>query len=174
MKKIFLSVVISSVLFLIGCKENSTTNPVSSDGINPANKTESNIKTGSIKLDRILELPGFGNTYYQINGIIKYGEELLPKDLGPKTSNSDIKLDISIDAKLINPELPGQENSVMSILEESVNQIYVSQEGIYLLKKTYPVQGTTHRLELVCTYIVTTDGVDLNSMELKIPSNNDK
>lgn len=174
MKKIFLSVVISSVLLLIGCKENSMTNPVSSYGTNTVNKTDTNIKTGSITLDRILELPGLGNTYYQINGIIKYGEELFPQYLDPKTSNSDIKLDISIDAKLINPELPGQENSVMSILEESVNQIYVSEEGIYLLKETYPVQGTTDRLELVCTYIVTTNGVGLNSIELKIPSNNDK
>jgi hypothetical protein len=167
MKKIFLGSVVFSLFILLSCKDNSLNNPVAPDGTNAVNKTSENVKTGTIKLDRILELPGWGNTYYQINGIIRYKEELFPQNLSPTTSKSDVNLDIAIDATLTNPNLKDQENRALDVLAESDSLIYVPEEGIYLLEKTYPVQGTKDKLELVCTYLVTTDNVSLNQIELK-------
>jgi hypothetical protein len=167
MKKIFLGSVVFSLFILLSCKDNSLNNPVAPYGTNAVNKTSENVKTGTIKLDRILELPGWGNTYYQINGIIRYKEELFPQNLSPTTSKSDVNLDIAIDATLTNPNLKDQENRALDVLAESDSLIYVPEEGIYLLEKTYPVQGTKDKLELVCTYLVTTDNVSLNQIELK-------
>ena len=167
MKKTFISLSIFSILFLIGCNQNSMNNPVGPQGINAVNKTSQNIKTGTIKINRILELPGWGNTYYQINGMINYKEELYPQNLSPSTSKPNVNLDIAIDATLTNPNLKDQENRALDVLAESDSLIYVPEEGIYLLEKTYPVQGTKDKLELVCTYLVTTDNVSLNQIELK-------
>ncbi|MCW8960869.1 MAG: hypothetical protein OQK29_04850, partial [Ignavibacteriaceae bacterium] len=158
MKKTILGSIILSLFLLFSCKDNYLNNPVSPDQ-GTLQKSTKNIKTGTIKLDRILELPGLGNTYYQINGIINYKEELFPQNLSPTTSKSDVNLDIAIDATLINPNLKDQENRALDVLAESDSLIYIPEEGIYLLEKTYPVQGTKDKLELVCTYLVTTDNV---------------
>jgi hypothetical protein len=173
MKKIFLGSFILSLLLLLSCKDNTMNNPVSSDQ-GAIQKSTDHVRTGSITLDRILELPGKGNTYYQINGEIKYTEDLISQGVDPTTSKADVKLDLALDAKITNPEAQGQDNGVLDVFKESINEIYVSPEGMYLLQKTYPIQSTTYPLELVCTYIVTTDAVNLNNIELKIPSPNDK
>jgi len=166
MKKTILGSIILSLFLLFSCKDNSLNNPVSPDQGTLQKSTE-NVKTGTIKLDRILELPGWGNTYYQINGIIKYKEELFSQNLSPTASKSDVNLDIAIDATLINPNLKDQENRALDVFAKSDSFIYVPEEGIYLLEKTYPVQGMKDKVELVCTYLVTTDGVGLNKIELK-------
>ena len=167
MKKIFLSMSIFSVLFLVGCNQNSMNNPAAPQGINAVNKTSENIKTGTIKLDRILELPGWGNTYFQINGMINYKEELSLQNLSPSTSKPDVNVDIVIDATLSNSNLINKENRALDVYANSDSLIYVPEEGIYLLKKTYPVEGMKDRVDLVCTYLITTDNVSLNKMELK-------
>ena len=167
MKKTFISLSIFSILFLIGCNQNSMNNPVGPQGINAVNKTSQNIKTGTIKINRILELPGWGNTYYQINGMINYKEELYPQNLSPSTSKPNVNLDIAIDATLTNSNLINNENRAPDVYANTDSLIYVSEEGIYLLTKTYPVEGLKNNVDLVCTYLVTTDNVSLNQIELK-------
>ena len=167
MKKIFITLSIFSVLFLVGCNQNSMNNPVAPQGINAVNKTSQNIKTGTIKIDRILELPGWGNTYYQINGMINYKEELLPQNFSPSTAKPDVNVDIAIDATLSNSNLINKQNIAPDVNANTDNLIYVSEEGIYLLRKTYPVEGLKDNVDLVCTYLITTDNVSLNKMELE-------
>ena len=171
MKKIFLSLVIITVVFLISCQENSINNPVSSDQISSLQRKDTNIKEGSIILDRLLVVPGLGNNYYQLNGEINYKELLYSLSLSSSTSAPNVNVDISINATLINPDNNEHQHNTWNISADSDDLIYVSEEGIYLLYKSYPIPGRTDRLELVCTYLITTDGVGLNNIELKVPTN---
>lgn len=168
MKKIFFALVIFSLLILIGCQDNSNTNPVSFGSINKIQTpTNTEITRGRIPLDRILVLPGLGNTYYQLNGSISFIEEYSKFNRKQNTINYNVMLRMDIDATLTDTDLPDHIHNSWNIVKDSEDKIYVSEEGVYILEKIYPVQGRTDGLNLICKFLVTTDGVELNSIKLE-------
>jgi hypothetical protein len=162
-------VVILSFL-LISCQDNTITDPVSP---NQRNKTgdfsESTIK-GTIPLDKILYVSGFANDYYQINGKINYAEEFFRNISSQTESKRDIKLGITIDALLTDPRVVGPSIEGWKISSESEDVLYVNPEGIDIIERTYPVMNRKDDMQLVCTFIVTTNGLSLDNMILKIPN----
>ena len=168
MKKIFFVLIIFSVLILIGCQDNSNTNPVSFGSVDKIQAPKRNeITRGKILLDRILVVPGLGNTYYQLNGSISFIEEYFKFNKEQSTINYDVMLRMDIDATLTDTDLPHHTHNSWNIVKDSEDKIYVSEEGIYILEKVYPVQGRTDNLQLVCKFLVTTDGVELSSVKLE-------
>ena len=171
MKKIFLALVISSVLFLMGCEKSSINDPNSANTVTKNELSNGTIIRGSLPLDRMLVIYGLGNDYYQIKGTINYTHELIKQNPVQSAERFDVKLDISINAQLSDIYSSDPKNKSWTISSDSEDLVYVSQEGIYVLYRSYPVIGRKDNLQLVCTFIVTTDGVGLDNVELKVPKN---
>jgi hypothetical protein len=89
----------------------------------------------------------------------------------PPAQQYHIYLDLSVNAELINTS---QSTPVrLSISSDSEDIFYVSEEGIYILEKSFVVQGTNNELALVCRFIVTTENVSLNSKWLEVNAENE-
>jgi len=166
MKKALIAFVIFSALFLIGCDENSITDPVSSQSVNKLVKRDSNVIRGTIPLDRILVLTGLFTNYYHLSGSINYKEELFNSKPNLAELNYDVELGILVDATLTNNTSTGNDANTWVIYSESQSKFYVSPEGVYILEKSYPVRGTTESLSLICKFSATTDGIALDSIKL--------
>jgi hypothetical protein len=160
MKKLLISLVVFSVLFIIGCQENSITDPVSTESINK-NQTTGETAMRSIPLEGILVVPGGFQTYYDIQGQINYTDELVQRDPMPPVQQDYINLHLYVNAVLTNTFESGR--NTFTISSESQDVIYVSEDGIYMLEKSFPILGRTDGLVLVCRFLVTTDGVGLNA-----------
>ncbi|MEJ2102938.1 MAG: hypothetical protein P8X47_00010 [Ignavibacteriaceae bacterium] len=171
MKNLLLTLVVFSVLLLIGCQENSITDPMSPESINKDQISAGTLTSGTIPLEGILVVPGNGQTYYSIDGDINYTHQLVMSDPIPPAQQYHIYLDLSVNAELINTS---QSTPVrLSISSDSEDIFYVSEEGIYILEKSFVVQGTNNELALVCRFIVTTENVSLNSKWLEVNAENE-
>lgn len=161
MKKLLISLVVFSVLFIIGCQENSITDPVSTESINKNQTTGETFTSGSIPLKGLLIVPGGFQSYYDIQGQINYTHQLVFLDPMPPAPQYYIDLDLSVRANLTD-----EGNNTFRNSSTSEDNIYVSDDGISLLEKFFPVLGRTDGMVLVCRFLVTTDGIGLHSMWL--------
>ena len=80
-----------------------------------------------------------------------------------------VSLSLSVNASLTSMDSPNE--PVMEVTSESEDIIYVSEDGIYLLEKSFPIRGRVEDdgMFLFCRFLVTTDGVGLNEMLLVLP-----
>lgn len=170
MRYLVFSLVVISFLFF-GCQDNTVTDPVSPNQINKTSNFVGNTIRGTIPLDKILYVSGNSNDYYQINGKINYSEEFFRNISSQTESRGDIKLGITIDALLTDPRVVGPGTEGWKISSESEDVLYVNPEGIDIIERTYPVMNRKDDMQLVCTFIVTTNGLSLDNMILKIPNN---
>jgi len=168
MKNLLLTLVAFSVLLLIGCQENSITDPITTESVNKDQISTGTLTSGTIPLEGILVVPGLGQTYYSIEGVINYTHELVLLDPIPPAPQYYVQLNLSVNADLNN--VSTTERNSLSIASESEDVFYVSEEGMYLLEKSFVILGSNDGLALVCRFLVTTDGIGLNSMWLVINS----
>ena len=167
MKKLLISLVVFSVLFVIGCQDNSITDPVSTESINKDQTTGENFTSGVIPLEGILVVPGGFQTYYDIQGQINYTHELVLLDPAPPAPQYYINLDLSVKALLTD-----EGHNSFRISSQSEDIIYDSGDRTYILQKSFPVLGRNDGMVLVCRFLVTTDGIELSSMWLTLQDNN--
>ena len=167
MKKFFLSLVVFSALYIIGCAENSITDPnaILSKDVKPAGT----INSGSIPLKGMLVVPGFFTNYYTISGQLFYTHELARIETVPPRNN--VRLRLAVKAELFDGN--SQKNLAWTISGETEDNFYVSEDGIYVFEKSFTVNGRKDGLRLVCRFLATTDGVGLNSMWLTTNSTED-
>ena len=173
MKKLFLTTVIFSVLVIIGCQENSITDPIKVEPTSKVQQTDLS-NQGTITLEGMLADPNpVTNSYYIINGEIQYQHTLIFLDPIPPNLQYSIALNLSVTADFKNfctacePQISELSDGTISI--ETNDNVYVSDDGISLLEKTFPIQGREDGMVLVCRFLVTTDGVGLNEMWLELP-----
>ena len=164
MNKLLFSFVFFSVLFVIGCQENSITDPIPPESVNKVQTTSEDIIWRSIPLEGILVAHGQFNTYYSIQGSINYTQELFWLDPIPPLPQQYVLLNLSVNAVLTNTDLPGSKG--LSVLGESEDIVYILENGINVIEKSFPIQGTTDGLVLMCRFQVTTDKIGLTSMWL--------
>ena len=175
MKKLFLTTVIFSVLFIIGCQENSITDPIGDIDQKEVNKSDDpSVHQGTITLEGMLVDPNpVMNSYYIINGEIQYQHSLILLDPIPPNPQYSVDLNLSVTADFTNfctvCEPQTSEFSSGTISTETNDNVYVSVDGIYLLEKTFPIEGREDGMVLVCRFLVTTDGLGLNEMWLELP-----
>lgn len=167
MKKIFFLMAFSLVLLLIGCNENSASNPVSPDTINKSASGLGTEHRGDIYLDQKLQSPDVLGDYFQLNGDINYTEETLGQIPQSSIAGLDEKLDISIEATLTDISVNTTKPVIWKISSESGDLVTLPQNGSNELVKTYLVPGRTDKLELVCTFTVTLDGLKLKNAVLQ-------
>ncbi len=161
MKKLLYSLVVFSVLFVIGCQENSITDPVSTESINKNQTTGETFTSGEIPLEGLLMIPGGFQSYYTIKGQINYTHELVLLDPMPPAPQYYVDLNLNVRANLTD-----ESHNSFRISSTSEDNIYVLENGRFLLEKSFPVIGRNDGLNLVCSFIVTTGGIGLYSMRL--------
>ncbi|OGU64265.1 MAG: hypothetical protein A2W30_02350 [Ignavibacteria bacterium RBG_16_36_9] len=161
MKNLLLTLSVFSVLLLIGCQENSITDPILTESVQKVQTTGENLISGSIPLEGLLVIHGGFQTYYSISGQIDYTHELVLLDPAPPAPQYYIDLNLSVIATLTD-----EGHNAFRISSQSEDNIYVSEDGIYILEKSFPVLGRNDGMVLVCRFLVTTDGIGLNSMWL--------
>jgi len=166
MKNLFLTIAFFSVLLLVGCQENSITDPITTESVNKDQISAGTLTSGTIPLQGIVVLPGLGQTYYSIEGVINYTHKLVLLDPIPPAPQYYVDLNLSVSADLNNESQT--ERNTLSISSESEDVFYVSEEGIYILEKSYPILGSNDGLALVCRFLVTTDGIGLNDKWLVV------
>jgi hypothetical protein len=158
MKQLLSSLVLFFVLFITGCQENSITEPILNESVQKGQTTGENVISGSIPLEGLLLVPGGFQSYFSIRGQINYTHELVPLDPIPPAPQYYIDLNLSVSATLTD-----EAHNSFTISTTTEDNIYVSDDGIYMLQKSFPVLGRNDGLVLVCRFIVTTDGVVLNA-----------
>lgn len=177
MKKILFSLFISSFLLLVGCQDNSVTNPVSSESINKASLTHETIFRGAIRLDQQLVSPTIkGNPDFRVNGKINYIESIFPRNVPQITGVAnttipriEIGLDFSIDASINSVSSTEVGQNEWKIFSNSKDQVFVNENGSTILVKSFPLIGRVDNLELVCTFTVTEKGLRLDDIVLNSP-----
>lgn len=158
MKKLLYSLVVFSALFLIGCQENSITDPVSTESVNKNQTKGGTITSGVIPLEGVLVITGGVQSYYSLEGQINYTHELVPLDPIPTAPQYYINLNLSVRANLTD-----ESNHSFCIASKSEDTIYVFEYSRYLVVKSFPIMGRNDGLNLVCSFIVTTGGIVLNA-----------
>lgn len=172
MKKILLTIVVFSVLFVIGCQENSITDPIT---VEPTNKVQQDLsRQGTITLDRMLTDPyPVMNSFFIINGQIEYDFRLEVINTGPPVQQYSVSLQLNTSAGLTylctvcgenNEETPaGYINS------QSNDTITLTEGDRYILEKTYHIQGREDGMVLIIRFLVTTKDVRLDEIFLVLP-----
>jgi hypothetical protein len=169
MKKLLLTTAVFSVLLIIGCQENSITDPIDQQDLQK--NDDPLVQQGTIALDGLLVDPSVPfNSNLTISGQIDYMHSIELVDPMPPAPQYYVVLSLSVDASLISRDSANE--PYMFVTSESEDVIYVPVEGIYLLEKYYNIQGREDGMVLICKFLVTTDGVGLNEMFLALTENN--
>ena len=178
MKKFFLTTVAFSVLLLIGCQENSITDPIQDVGQQDLQKNDDPlVHQGTITLTDMLTDPyPVMNSYFIVNGQIDYEHTLEYFDPIPPAPQYSISVHLSISAELTYLctvcSSPTVETLAGYISSETDDVIYDSGNGIYLLEKSFQAQGREDGMNLICRFLVTTASIELDAMWLVLPNNN--
>jgi len=173
MKKLFLTLVTFSILFVVGCQENSITDPLT---VEPTNKVQQPDPSnqGTITLNDLLLDPSVSiENYLTISGQIDYVHRIELVDPIPPAPQYYVSLSLSVNASLTS-STDSPNEPTMVVTSESEDIMYVSEDGIYLLEKSFPIRGRVEDdgMFLFCRFLVTTDGVGLNEMYLALPEGN--
>lgn len=160
MKNLLLTLAACSVLLLIGCQENSITDPVLSSSVQ---KNQTSTTLGTIPLDGIVKVPGQFNSYYDISGSIAYTEELIQDPKVPAVQQTHVSLSLSVAADMFNSAPPyGKWN----ISTTSRDDLYFSNNGDEILEKHFYIDGRTDGLAIVFQFLVSESSVKLESRYL--------
>lgn len=169
MKNLLLTLVTFSVLLLIGCQENSITNPVTSksDKILPI------ASNGTLTLEQMLVDPyNIKNSYYLVSGVIGYNIVILENPSLSNPQNSAI-INLTFDAQITNfcsvcepIIIPGSE---VKMFIKTTGQISFGSQGSNFLLKSFPVPERDDGMKVMCNFIITSNGeISLSSMWLEL------
>ena len=166
MKILFFSFVVFFFLLIIGCQENQITAPITTGEIEKASSFDETSTLGNIPLEGQLQDPNDPSNYFTINGMIQYEHKIIQRDPIPPVPQYYISVNLSVQATIKDDDLPVEVEGIVNSTSEDL--VYVSEEGIYILEKYYEVSGLTNGMVLYLRFLVTTDGIGLNSMWLSV------
>ena len=178
MKNLFISLFAASVLLVIGCQENSITDPVVNESIEKIQPgTPDNYFHGVIPLESVLRDPyPIGNSFYRISGQIEYNFRRIYLDPNLPKVQRHISLHLEINADLQNfcTVCPPTEEDELSGFISEISDSYVPVGGntVSLLEKTFTIQGREDRMVLKARFSVSNDRIELNAMWLALPNAN--
>lgn len=175
MKNLFVALVSAVVLFVIGCQENSITDPIANE---PSGKVQSETPdtyySGIILLEAVLKDPyPIGNSYYRISGQIEFEQRFITGEPIRQLSKRYAALTLVTDASLqyfctLYPTSP--EDNLSGFISD-VSKEYVPIGGNYVscFDKTFKIQGREDGMRLKVRFLVSQNGLELNSMWLELP-----
>ena len=153
MKQLLFSLVIFSVLLVIGCEENLVNEPADA-----LLKQKDNLASRTIILNYELQDPSYG--YSRLSGRVSYVHKIINRAMNP-VGLYEISLHIEMNSEL--DDLLGMVHLEWQIQGRSDDIVYVSEDGILLIEKTYQI---TNRSDVVLfvQYLVTTNGVGISNV----------
>jgi hypothetical protein len=176
MKTLIITLVSLTLLVVVGCQENSISEPVVSESIDkilPIDEHQHNI----IPLQQLLNDPyPIGNSYYRISGQIEYEFHNAVEDLGQAASKYHISLRLAISADLhyfCSVCSPSEQDDLAGFIQAD-SEDYFSLDGTSsrTLEKSFTIQGREDGMVLKCRFSVSVDGIELNAMWLALPPQN--
>ena len=173
MKNLFILLIIFS-FFMIGCQENSITDPVTNDDVNQVKIDDpEEILQGVIQLDRVLKDPyPIGNSFYKIIGQLNYTFRKidLSSDALYKKPHNIIHIQIDADLQYICTVCqPSPEDNLAGYLSEEDNSyIDFVANTTFILAKTYSISGREDGMELHLQLAISEKEVELNKMWLAL------
>jgi hypothetical protein len=176
MKQLLFSLVIFSVLFVIGCQENSITDPLTNESVNKDQNPGPN-KHGFISLEGMLQDPyPIMNSFYIISGQIEYDLSTVSVVPTSPVNQRYSSIYLTTDASFIYlctvcPPSE-QDNLAGFIYEVSEENVPVGGNYVSLLEKTFTIQGRDDEMVLKARFLVTSGGVELSTMWLALLDNN--
>jgi hypothetical protein len=156
MKKLFLTTAIFSVLFFIGCQENSITEPAGT-----LEKTGDPVNREIIQMNFVIDDPLAGSI--ELVGEVYYTHELASSDQLSNLFLVSVSLDLN--AQLF--DMLGGTHPEWSSSGKSEDSMYISEEGIYILQKAYSITNRDD-VVLIVQYLVTTEGVGIPNCWLEL------
>jgi len=176
MKNLITSLVAASVLFVIGCQENSITDPIANESFNKVQaETPDTYLKGTILLEGMLRDPyPVGNSFYHINGEIEFEQRFVNVEPTNQFSKRYAALYFTTNATLsyfCTVCSPSDEDALAGIISE-VSEDYVPLGGNYvsLLEKTFKIKGRSDNMVLKVRFLVSNSGVELSTMWLALPN----
>jgi len=178
MKNLFLSLVVFPILFVIGCQENTITDPLSTESSGMQGVTNGtavkNITQdvpGIIRFENELGSPYPANTFVEcfiVAGTIEVTHKVfsLPLPVDPPQYRATVKLCMDAEMKCAT-ELEKRNRWYIDC--DTANKLYFSDDKPITLTKYYKIIGRDDGMMLVVDYEVTLDGVSLKNMELRLP-----
>jgi len=160
MKNIILISAAVLFTFLMGCQENQLNQP-DTDSILKDNLPQKE----SIKICCEVNDPNYG--LCNLNGCVDYIHKVIEGTMGPM-SRKQVSLKLYMNSILC--DKMGMVHLDWKVEGRSDEVVYVSEEGILLVEKTYFITNRSDAVLLV-QYLVTTDGVGISKVNL-IPVEN--
>jgi hypothetical protein len=164
MNNFLLTLIVFPVLSLIGCDNNSITDPFTNEFVNkdPQNAP---YQHGFFTLEGLLKDPHPGkSSYYNISGEMEYDHMLIP--------NGFVSLRFTVDAYLqhICKVCSTSETNKWAglISDYSEDYILLTEEPI-IHEKSFPIQGRVEQMVLVCRFFLTAYEIELISWWLALP-----
>ena len=158
MKKYCGIFIISLFIFFTGCSENPVTDP----GLSLDKQTGSH--KGIINICCLLTDPLSGTC--NLGGNIMYYHEIIP---APENIDDLFTIRVSLEVDCEMCDKLGMMHPKWSITQSSVDIVIISEEGIVILEKNYPV---CNRIDIMLNvkYLITTEGVGIADLSI-IPVN---
>lgn len=155
--------------FVVGCQDNSITNPTletpSSSKAAPINPIARTIRLNAIVYE------GF-NTFTEITGQVEYTTTSLPRDPVPPSPQFGVVVTLALKAEL---KPFGSEQPVWRVFNSSRDELSNS-DGVMFLEKSYRIEGRDDEVSLHVQFQVTDENVKVLRMWLvptKLPRSQD-
>jgi len=156
MKNLILILAIISLAILSGCQENAVFEPETSSLLRDKVPEE-----GTIKICCEVKDPKYA--ICNLNGCVNYNFEVTSMTMDPRSGIYEISLMLYMNSVLC--DRLGMVHLEWRVEGKSDDVVYVSEEGILLLEKSYWITNRTDAVLLV-KYLVTTNGVGIAGVNL--------
>ena len=180
MKKLFLILVALSVLFVIGCQENTITDPLSAEssgtqGITnvTAVKNITQDVPDVIRFDNVLNSPyisivNIPRECFIVAGTIEVDHKVWQLDPIDPSPQYRVVVKLCMDAEM-NCAAGNERNRWFIKCDTENTMHFLTGDELITLTKYYTFEGRSDRMQLVCEFEVTLEGVSLKSMKLRLP-----
>lgn len=176
MKTLFVCLVAFLFAFIIGCQENSITDPLTTEPIEKVQPgTSDTYRHGFISLESVLSDPyPVGNSFYRISGQIEFDQRIVYVDPMLPASQRYLSLHLETNADLqyfCTVCSPSELDELAGFIAD-VSEEFIPIGGNYvsLLEKTFTIQGREDGMVLKARFSVSNNRIELNAMWLALPN----
>jgi hypothetical protein len=176
MKKLFISLVIVSVIIVIGCSENAITDPTLNESVNKVNPGSD--FHGIIPIENLLNDPyPVGNSFYKIIGQIEYRITEKNLDQNPAAVTRDISINLEFNADLqhfCTVCQPLVQDDLWGFISETTDfSIRITQNTVMTLEKRFSIQGSENGMMLNVRLSVSNNKIELITVWLSLSVDNE-
>lgn len=176
MKKLFISLIIVSVIIVIGCGEGSITDPAINESVTKVNTGSDS--HGNIPIENLLNDPyPVGNSFYKIIGQIDYRITNKYLDQNPGEIARDISVNLELNADLQHLCTlcqPLAQDELSGYISETTDfTVRIRENTVVNLVKRFCVQGCENGMLLNVRLSVSNNTIELTTVWLSLLVDNE-